>query len=120
PRRGGELTVDSLVEVGIDHHTAPLSIREKAAVPAARVPEFVRALVADHIAREAIVLSTCNRTEVYALSDERDAPGLLLAALMRFSPAAPAEGEGHYRARTGEVAADHLFRVAAGLESAIV
>jgi glutamyl-tRNA reductase len=112
--------MDGLVQVGIDHHSAPLAVRERAALPAAGVPALLRAVVAESWAREALVLSTCNRTEAYVVSDDADAPGLLLAALRRAAPDAPREDEGVWLSRAGDLAAEHLFRVAAGLESAIL
>ncbi len=66
------------------------------------------------------MVSTCNRTEAYAVTTDPDAPSLLIAALRRVQPNAPAEDEGVWVRRTGEDAANHLFRVVAGLESAIL
>src|SRR5262245_31760678 len=112
--------MEGLVQVGIDHHSAPLAVRERAAVPAAAVPGVLAGLVAEPWAREALLLSTCNRTEAYVVSDEADAPAMLLAALRRAAPNAPREDEGVWLSRTGDLAAEHLLRVAAGLESAIL
>ena len=112
--------MEGLVQVGIDHHSAPLAVREKVAFPAERVPTFMAAVVAEPWARECLLLSTCNRTEAYVVSDEADAAGLLRAALRRAAPEGPREEEGVWLSRVGELAAEHLFRVAAGLESAIL
>jgi glutamyl-tRNA reductase len=109
-----------LAQVGLDHRSAPLAVRERLAVPGDRVPDFLRSLRREGWADEALCLSTCNRTEVYVVSGAAEASSLALAALRRFSPDAPPETEGVYLRRVGEDAATHLFRVAAGLESAIL
>jgi glutamyl-tRNA reductase len=112
--------MNDVVEVGVDQRTAPLAVRERIAVPGARVPEVLRALAAEPFVAEAMLVSTCNRTEAYVVAREPDAAPLLLAALRRHLPAAPAEDDPAWAARRGEDATLHLLRVAAGLESAIL
>ncbi len=58
-----------LTAVGLNHQTAPLSIREKLAFAAAALPDAVNQLVASDAAKEAVILSTCNRTELYCIGD---------------------------------------------------
>ncbi|WP_373700449.1 glutamyl-tRNA reductase [Neisseria dentiae] len=58
-----------LTAVGLNHQTAPLSIREKLAFAAAGLPDALRALAADAAVKEAVILSTCNRTELYCVGD---------------------------------------------------
>ena len=55
-----------LIAIGLNHQTAPLSMREKVAVDAAALPDALAALRALDGVEEAALLSTCNRTEVYA------------------------------------------------------
>jgi glutamyl-tRNA reductase len=109
-----------LAQVGVDHRSAPLAVRERVAL----TPGGVRALLArlreESWASEALCLSTCNRTELYVVSPDPDATSLALAALRAASPGAPEESEGVFLRRVGEDAAIHLFRVAAGLESAVL
>jgi glutamyl-tRNA reductase len=113
--------VDRLVQVGVDHRSAPLAVRERVALDAPRVRALLGAVRAEGWADEALVLSTCNRTEVYVASPaEGAAAPLALAALRRAAPEAPPEEEGVYLTRQGDVAAEHLMRVAAGLESAVL
>ena len=100
--------------VGISHHTASVDIRERY-VPGANVE---RALREAGGCREALVLSTCNRVEVYGVSDERpesDAIARCLTSAGEFADDAAA----FYR-YDGEDCVQHLFRVAAGLDSMVV
>jgi glutamyl-tRNA reductase len=109
-----------LAQVGVDHVSAALAVRERLAISGAALPSFLSGLRREGWAQEALCVSTCNRTEVYVVSALPDAAGLALRALRAFLPAAPPEEEGVYRRRVAEDAATHLFRVAAGLGSAIV
>jgi glutamyl-tRNA reductase len=109
-----------VVEVGIDQRTAPLPVRERVAVAPARVGEVLGALAAEPWVVEALLVSTCNRTEAYVVARDPDAPALLLSAIRRILPAAPPEDDPAWSARRGEEAALHLLRVAAGLESSIL
>jgi len=105
--------------VGVNHHTAPLEVREKLALSRKQSREALKSLV-DHIP-EGIILSTCNRTEVYALSNEdyssRVGIESFLAQLGNMSAPelAPYLYEFHH-----ENAIRYLFRVASGLESQII
>ena len=58
-----------LTAIGLNHQTAPLSIREKLAFAAATLPDAVRGLIESRAAAEAVILSTCNRTELYCAGD---------------------------------------------------
>src|SRR5262245_25256449 len=112
--------MDALVQVGIDHHVAPLAVRERVALAGDPLRAVLGALRAEGWAEEALLISTCNRTELYVVSTVPDAPSLAIAALRRASPEAPPEEGGPWLTRVGEVAAEHLVRVASGLESAIL
>jgi glutamyl-tRNA reductase len=95
-----------LVLVGTSHHHAPVELRERVALD----PKQAHAL-AEQLG-EAVVLSTCNRTEVYIAADDADeAERRAVAALADVEPAL-------YRLRD-HAAALHLFRVAAGLDSLV-
>ena len=59
-----------IVAVGLSHKTAPIEIREKLAVPESRMGEALSRLCSYQGVREGILLSTCNRVEVYAVVDE--------------------------------------------------
>jgi len=103
----------TLVCVGLSHREAPIAVREQIAVPAARVKERLEELRALPGVREAMLLSTCNRLEIFAVADGRGAGEDLLAKLG--PQAAP-----HARCHFDEDALRHLFRVTASLDSMVV
>jgi glutamyl-tRNA reductase len=110
-----------LVLVGISHHTAPVEVRERVDFAARGVPEALRALAGRGSTREAAIVSTCNRAELYAACDD---PGATRADLERFitefNDVAPADIRPHVYDVADVEAARHLFRVAAGLDSLVV
>jgi glutamyl-tRNA reductase len=110
----------ALFMVGVDHHRAPLEVREHLALAPDTAVATARALGAEDWADGVLVLSTCNRTEVYATSRDPTGADLALTALLRHVPAAPDPATGCYGMRSGDAAALHLLRVACGLESAIL
>ena len=59
--------MSELLLLGTSHKTAPLAVRERVALPEARAEAFLRELAAHPEIREAVVLSTCNRTELYVV-----------------------------------------------------
>ncbi|MBI4337901.1 MAG: glutamyl-tRNA reductase [Chloroflexi bacterium] len=108
-----------LLVVGLSHQTAPLEVRERAAVPAQRLPEAVAKL--GGLLGQAVLLSTCNRTECYTLTDT---PDQTATAIGRFLAKLADEplfflDQSLYRHQHSK-AVRHLFRVAAGLDSQIV
>jgi glutamyl-tRNA reductase len=113
--------VTELLSLGISHKTAPLALRERLALPDGRAEEFLRELAAHPAVREAVVLSTCNRVELYVVdADPVEAETVLLGVLAREAGLRPTEFmEGIYSQRDCD-AARHLFRVASGLESMVV
>ncbi|MEN3030619.1 glutamyl-tRNA reductase [Chromobacterium amazonense] len=103
-----------LLALGLNHHTAPLSIREKLAFPAETLPHALDSLVASQAAREAAIVSTCNRTEIYCLSTD---PHAALDWLCQFHGLSRAEVEPYLYRLEAAQAARHAFRVASGLDS---
>jgi glutamyl-tRNA reductase len=99
-----------LVLVGTSHHHAPVELREQVALDPDRAQALAARLAED--GREAVCLSTCNRTELYvAAADAEEAEQAAVAALAEVESAL-------YRLRD-RAAAHHLFRVAAGLDSLV-
>ena len=103
-----------LALAGVSHHSAPLELRERVAVDLGRCVRLAREL-SSREALETVVLSTCNRTELYVaaeddagLADRADRALLALAG-----PASESLAPVAYRL-ADESAALHLFRVAAG------
>ena len=113
--------MSELLVLGISHKTAPVALRERLALTGAAADRFVRALVADGFAHEAVAISTCNRTEIYAVvSSAVHAETDLLALLARRAEIRPeALAEVVYAPRNCD-AARQLFRVTSGLDSMIV
>lgn len=103
--------------VGVSHHRAPLELRERVSVDPEAAAALARELAADN---EAVVLSTCNRTEIYlaaesdATLEQRASAALVGLARERGEELSPVL----YRL-ADESAALHLFRVAAGLDSLV-
>ena len=107
--------------VGVSHETADVSLREAASLDAALIPSALAELAAAG-AEEAVIVSTCNRTELYLVTgDGRDAREV---AREFFSRRAKAGREtallSALYAHEGEEAARHLFAVAAGLRSLVL
>ncbi|HEV7588471.1 MAG TPA: glutamyl-tRNA reductase [Longimicrobium sp.] len=107
--------------VGASHRTAPIELRERLAFGRAELPGALAALAGD-AGGEAVVLSTCNRTEVYLAAGEGGAEAVDRAEAMLAERLGAATGEaGRWLyVRRDRDAAQHLFRVAAGLDSMIV
>jgi len=92
--------------VGLSHKTAPVEVRERAALdPAVALPAALSTL------GRAVVLSTCNRTEIYGVGSPKEAKALLLARGVEAH---------HLYQKEGIEALRHLFRVAAGLDSLVM
>ncbi len=106
--------------VGVDHHLAPLDVREHIALDQEGAEKVSRAIAAERWASELAIVSTCNRTELYVVSDDAEGGALALGAWLRHVPAAPTPESGCYRHQSGPSAIKHLLRVACGLESAIL
>jgi glutamyl-tRNA reductase len=101
-----------LVLVGTSHHRAPVELRERVALDRENAARAAAELAAG--GAEAVVLSTCNRTEAYVAHEDESAAQAIAATLFSDPELAPAL----YRLRD-EAAALHLFRVAAGLDSLV-
>lgn len=107
----------ALIAVGINHVGAPLDIRERIAYAASDVDDALRALTEASAAREAVLLSTCNRTEFYLVESDVDATAAAWAAL---SARLGSEASGYGYVRRDREAVTHLFRVASGLDSMVL
>jgi glutamyl-tRNA reductase len=110
-----------VVVIGLNHRTVPLALLERLTVDEAHLPKALHDLVSrDHLS-EAVVLSTCNRTEVYAIAEKfHPAYADLRSFLSELAFLPPEAFADHLYVRDGDDAAAHLFAVAAGLDSAVV
>ena len=105
--------------VGISHKTCPVEIREKVAFSERVLPEALREMRALEGIRECLILSTCNRVELYGRGDEFMSKHIS-RFLSSFHELDQTELEPHLYHLIGEEVADHLFRVASGLDSMVV
>jgi glutamyl-tRNA reductase len=108
-----------IVVVGVSHRTAPLEVREALAVPKERLAEGLTRVREAGRLSEAMILSTCNRVEVYGGGDEASAADTA-AALCHFTGRPIETLETHLYRLEGEAAVRHAFRVAASLDSMVL
>jgi glutamyl-tRNA reductase len=113
--------MSELLALGISHKTAPVALRERLAFTEQEAIEFSNQATTTDEVREAVVISTCNRTEVYlVVGDPVQAEGDVLGLLARRAGIRPTElAQEIYSPRNCD-AARQLYRVTAGLESMIV
>ena len=110
-----------LLLVGISHRTAPVDVRERVDFQARGVAEALGALAARGSTREAVVVSTCNRAEIYVACDDTAGTRTdLVKFLSDFNQVTHADLAPHLYDVSDLEAARHLFRVAAGLDSLVV
>ncbi|MCB9745233.1 MAG: glutamyl-tRNA reductase [Alphaproteobacteria bacterium] len=109
-----------LVTVGLNHRTAPVEVRERLAIPSERVGEHLSALLQDQLSQEGLILSTCNRVEVYGVVEPQDLGVGISRYLARAHGLPPRQLEPHLYRYHGTEAVSHLFRVACSLDSLVV
>ena len=113
--------IGDLLALGVSHKTAPLDVRERLALPEGRAAAVLSELTAHDAIHEAVAISTCNRTELYLLApDTVEAESAALGSLARQAEIRPTELTASLYAKRGSQAVQHLFEVAAGLDSMIV
>jgi glutamyl-tRNA reductase len=110
-----------LLLVGLSHRTAPVELRERVDFHARGVAAALAALAARGSTREAAIVSTCNRAELYVACDDVIATrGDLVEFVSAFNEVPRSDVASHLYDAADLEAARHLFRVAAGLESLVV
>ena len=110
-----------LLLLGVSHKTAPVDLRERLDFSSRDLGAAVEALATRPSTAESVVLSTCNRSEIYvASSDPFQAREDVTAFLSEYHALDPDVFIPHVFAHSDEAAARHLFRVAAGLDSLVV
>ncbi|WP_446225453.1 glutamyl-tRNA reductase [Nocardia sp. IBHARD005] len=111
----------SVLLVGISHRSAPVSVLEKVAISDSDRPKLVDRLLASSHVSEAMIVSTCNRVEVYAVVDAfHGGLGEVSELLTKHSGLPLGDLTRHAYVRYSEAAAEHLFAVASGLDSMVV
>ncbi len=106
-----------LFALGINHHTAPLAMREQLAFDPVRLQQALHDLLRAKSVREAAILSTCNRTELYCAADQAGAAADWLA---EYHALPPSRVEPYLYTHPQKDAVRHMFRVASGLDSMVL
>ena len=107
--------------LGVSHHTAPVDLRERVDFPKRGLVEALGELAKGPAPAEAVVLTTCNRAEIYVSCEDAESTHTELSEFMsQFHGVPTGELTPHLYARQGKEVARHLFRVAAGLDSLVV
>ncbi|WP_290611295.1 glutamyl-tRNA reductase [Arsukibacterium sp. UBA3155] len=109
----------AIFALGINHKTAPVGLREKVAFAPEQVHEALRELATATAVTDAVILSTCNRTELYFNGTNNQAEHVI-AWLAQFHQLKVNELQPHLYLHYDRLAAEHLMRVAAGLDSLVL
>jgi glutamyl-tRNA reductase len=111
----------NLLSIGASYRTADVAVLERLAIAETAVPDLLQKLVAQPYVGEAVVLSTCNRVEVYAaVSGFHGGLSDICNVLSEHSGIPASELAGHLYVHYGEAAVQHSFRVSSGLDSMVV
>lgn len=111
----------ALVVIGLNHRTVPLELLERMTITGARLPKALHDLRSRPNLSEAVLLSTCNRTEVYAVAERFHGAYQDIRDVLSELAFVPPEGfSDHLYTHHGRAAVAHLFTVAAGIDSAVV
>ena len=111
----------SIVVFGVNHRTGPLSLLERVTIADDAIAKTVHGLMARPNIREVVVLSTCNRTEVYAVAEKfHGAYGDLRDFFCDLGGFSADELIPHVYSQHDDAAISHLFEVASGLDSAVL
>lgn len=103
--------------IGLNHQSAPIALRERVAFAGERLQAALAGLKAQPGVQEIAVLSTCNRTEVYAVTEDTHSP---VADWLATHAAGSSDLHAYLYAHGDADAARHLFRVATGLDSMVL
>ncbi|MBN9643879.1 glutamyl-tRNA reductase [Corynebacterium mendelii] len=111
----------SVLIVGMSHRSAPVTVLEKTTMDVSRRAEACRMLVGKASVDEAMVVSTCNRVEVYAVTSSfHTGVTDIVEVLVSLSGVDATTLRSHLYVRYADAAAEHLFAVAAGMDSMVV
>jgi glutamyl-tRNA reductase len=111
----------SVVVIGLNHRSMPLELFERLTIEDGRLPKALKDVVSRTSVSEAVVLSTCNRTEVYAVAEKfHGAYADIRNFLAETAYIAPEDFADHLYVHYDREAIRHLFTVTAGLDSAVV
>lgn len=108
-----------LVVLGLNHKTAPVNIRECFSFPEEQVKKTLKRIQNYDGWLEAVILSTCNRTELYAVLEEADSEIKFIKRVLSYLSGKDYSEE-HFYLHEGHACIDHLFRVSASLDSLVL
>jgi glutamyl-tRNA reductase len=103
--------------LGLNHHSAPLAIRERVAFGADKLPQALADLTRSRPVREVAILSTCNRTEIYCAAES---PDVVIDWLSHFHQVEREQLAPYLYTHDQPEAVRHAFRVASGLDSMVI
>ena len=108
------------ITVGISHKRSSVEVREKLFLNSLEQELLLSCLKKESIVREAFIIATCNRTEIYAHLT-KDNPALLIESLFRMKEIPSSQGlSRHFYIKKGREVVSHLFHVACGLDSLVI
>lgn len=110
-----------IISIGLSHHTCPVEIREKVAFPDNSLPTALQTLKAEHGFEESVILSTCNRVEIYGFADRHpvESQESIYHFICDFHKLDTAQKE-HFFFKQQKETLEHLFKVASGLDSMVL
>lgn len=106
--------------LGLNHVTAPLAVREQVAFDVVGLPKALHDLLRGNAVREAAILSTCNRTELYCAAESADAVAPVSHWLADYHALPGEHIRPHLYTHPQKDAVRHMFRVASGLDSMVL
>ncbi|MFC4101896.1 glutamyl-tRNA reductase [Paenibacillus xanthanilyticus] len=110
-----------IIAAGLNYKTAPVEIREKLALSEQEIADMLAGLRASKSMMEGVILSTCNRTEVYAVAERKEQFMLDLAYIMeRKFNLSKEQFAASFYVHEDNAAVEHLFKVTSGLDSMVV
>ena len=109
-----------LVAVGLSHRTAPIELRERLALHPGQIPALLKQLRERELGSEAVLLSTCNRVELYTVPGPKASTDALARWMLEIGGLSPRSAMKHLYRYKEQDALRHLFRVISSLDSMVV
>jgi len=106
-----------LVQIGLSHKTAPIDLRERLSITKAQLPNALESLLSVEDVCECVIVSTCNRTEIYAYAGSRSTDQALIEWFGEYCAVPTDQFTPYIHTRAGHKAAEQLFRVTSGMDS---
>ncbi|MBD1574312.1 glutamyl-tRNA reductase [Vibrio sp. S17_S38] len=110
----------SLLAIGINHNTASVELREKIAFSPEKLSEALAQMEASHAIKSGVIVSTCNRTEIYCDLSKGTSKGHIIDWLLEFHQVDPESLMSSIYSYEEQAAVQHLMRVACGLDSLVL